>query len=181
MTPPAQKESAPRSAYGRVLLAGLLWALVLGLAAGWLRYWVGLFVLAQGAICGLLVAYLAGRAGRVQGQGPAHPGLRPALAAAALWLLAFWLGQGLGYGLAQPWFDVLGWLGRVWQGKSSEFLFGVAAVGPVHRSFGLGAKGGWWLVFNLIDWLILFFFLWTMPWHTGKARPAKQRRSEAAS
>ncbi|RJX31807.1 MAG: hypothetical protein C4525_11455 [Desulfarculus sp.] len=177
----AHPERPQSAAYGRVLLAGLLWALALGLAAGWLRYWVGLFVLAQGAVCGLLLAYLAGRAGRGQGQGPAHPGPGPALAAAFVWLLAFWLGQGLGYGLAQPWFDAAGWLGRVWQGKSSEFLFGVAATGPVHRAFSLGAKGGWWLVFNLIDWLIMFFFLWTMPWRTGRGRPARPRPGEAAS
>lgn len=171
--------SAAPAAPARVVLAGVIWALALGALTGWIRYYEGLFVLAQGAVCGLLLAWLIARAGRRDGKGPYHPGFRPALTLALLWWGVFMIGQGLGVGLAQPWFDPLGWLGRVWDGKSSEFSFGIAATAGIHRSFSMGAHGVFWLVLNLIDWLIMFFFLLTMPW-THKARPKKSASKQNA-
>ena len=130
---------------------------------GWLRYWLGFFVLAQGAAAGLLIAWIIGRFGPVKG-GPPHPGFGAAAACAALWFAAFQAGLALGIGLAQPWFEPLGWLGRIWDGKSSEFVFGVAASGGVHRGFAQGARGWFWLVLSLVDWSIMYFFLLAMPW-----------------
>jgi hypothetical protein len=161
---PVTNSSHAGAAWGRVAPAGLAAALLLGLAVGWLRYWFGFFVLIQGAAAGLLLAWLMGRAGRVQGRGPAHPGFGPALGLACLCFASFAAGELLGTGLAQPWFDPLGWLGRVWEGKTVEPAFGIAATGPVHRAFAGGAQGGFWLLLNLIDWLIMIFFLLAMPW-----------------
>lgn len=159
----------------QAILAGLAASLCLGLALGWLRYWFGFFVLAQGAVGGLLVAHLAGRAGRR----PPHPGFRAALAIALGWFAAFLVGLVLGFGLAQPWFEPLGWLDRLWRGRTVELVFGVSAVGPVHNFFAQGAKGWFWLFLNLIDWLIMLVFLLAMPW-TGRARSASRPTLERA-
>ncbi|MCB2187182.1 MAG: hypothetical protein KQJ78_12235 [Deltaproteobacteria bacterium] len=178
MTPQTASPAA-REELRRTALAGLAAALVLGAAAGWLRYWLGFFVLAQGAVLGLTIAWLAARAGRSPGGGgPAHPGFRLSLALAGLWFAGFLVGQLMGLGLAQPWFDPLGWLARVWEDRSTEFSFGLAATGPIHRAFALGVGGWFWLVLNLIDWAILFFFLWTMPWSHAKPKPQAKAKAK---
>lgn len=167
---------------GRVIAAGLAMSLALGVVTGWIRWWEGFFVLFQGAGCGLLLAWLIGRIGRQEGKKPRHPGFRPALVLALLWWAAFMAGQGVGLGLAQPWFDPLGWLARVWDGKSTEFAFGVAATASIHRSFAMGASNGFWLILNLIDWFIMIFFLLAMPWSSESGRrKRKVSAGEAAS
>ena len=176
-TPPATPPAAggPSS---RVLLSGLALAVGLGLVAGWLRYWLGFFTLAQGAGAGLLLAWLIKRAARAGGGEPAwHPGFRPALLAAGAWFAAFMVGQALGFGLAQPWFEPLGWLARIWEGRTVEPSFAVAATGPVHRAFVGGANQGLWLLLNAVDWLIMYFFLLAMPW---EQRPRAKRARAAA-
>lgn len=155
---------------------GLGLSVLLGLLLGWLRYWLGLFTLAQGAVAGLLLAWLINRLARHWGRPAWHPGFRPALLTAALWFAAFMLGQGAGFGLAQPWFEPLGWLARLWDGKTVEPTFAIAATGPVHRAYAGGANGWFWLVLNCVDWLIMYVFLLAMPWD----QRGKPRRKKAA-
>ena len=159
------------SGRGAAVVGGAVAAALLGLAAGWLRYWFGFFVLFQGAACGLLIAWLAGRAGRRDGRGPDHPGFRNSILVAGVWFIVFIAGLTLGLGLAQPWFDPFGWLSRLWDGRTGELAFGIASRGGVaHGAFAMGAKGGFWLVLNGLDWLIMFFFLMTMAWDTNRGR-----------
>jgi hypothetical protein len=166
-----------------VLGAGLLVALLLGLPAGWLRYWYGLFALALGAGAGLLHAWLLGRLGRRWGLDLTHPGFSTSCRLALAWMLAFLGGELIGLGLAQPWFAPLGWLGRLWAGHTVEPIFGVASTTGVHCAFSDGFNGGWWLVFNLIDWAIMYFFMLAMPWQAAsrKPRPANKAGGKKAA
>ncbi|NCC25898.1 MAG: hypothetical protein EOM25_12015 [Deltaproteobacteria bacterium] len=144
--------------------AGIVAALAVGMAMGWIRYWIGYFVLAQGAVAGLLIAWIMAGWARSRRVLLGHPGFGPALGVAGAVFTAFMAGQVVGFGLAQPWFEPVGWLGRLLEGRSSEYIFGVAATAGIHRGFAMGITGGWWIVFSLIDWAIMFFFLLAMPW-----------------
>ncbi len=145
------------------LLSGLLLAFLIGGLLGYLRYWMGFFIIAQGACVGLLVPWLAVK--RRGGQSPGHPGVGGALALALVWFLAAQAGLMAGFGLAQPWFEPLGWFSRIMDGRTAEFVFGIATNTGFARGVALGAQGGFWLVLNIIDWAIMFFFLWIMPWN----------------
>jgi len=93
------------------------------------------------------------------------------------------MGGLIGLGLAQPWFAPLGWLGRLWAGHTVEPIFGVASTTGVHCAFSDGFNGGWWLVFNLIDWAIMYFFMLAMPWQAAsrKPRPANKAGGKKAA
>lgn len=151
----------------RLLASGLVMALVLGIALGWVRYWLGLFVLIQGGIAGALLSWAIVawcNPGGGKG-GPPHPGFPGSLAFALPWTGAFLVGAILGIGLAQPWFDPWGWLGRVMEGRATEPALGLTnAGGVVFRSFSLGATGWFWLFLNLLDALLMAVFLMVMPW-----------------
>lgn len=149
----------------RVVMIGMAAAVVMGLAVGWLRYWVGFFILVQGAVSGLAIAWVMGLMTRKK---EGHPGFGFSFGTAGLVFLTFMAAQAAGFGLAQPWFEPLGWAVRVWDGRSVEFVFGVAATAGVHRGFAMGLSGGWWILFSLVDWAIMFFFLLAMPWPSGK-------------
>ncbi len=151
----------------KVVVWGMLLALALGMVLGWLRYWLGLFVLAQGTVAGLLLPWLLGRLDSGRALWSEYPGCGGALGLAALWSACFLAGQGLGFGLAQPWFDPLGFVFRVLAGRSSEFVFGIAATAGIHRALALGAKGGFWVLINLLDLGIMFFFFWVLPGRGG--------------
>ncbi len=159
-----------------LLVKGLALSLILGALLGYLRYWLGFFVLAQGACLGLLTPWLSVKLSG--GKSPEHPGFQKALSMAMLWFLACNLGLMIGFGLAQPWFDPVGWLGRIWEDRTAEFVFGVASTAGMSRGWAMGAQGGFWLVLNLIDWAIMFFFLWIMPWSIhGSASSGKKAQA----
>ncbi len=169
-----------------VVVGGMLLALALGAALGWLRYWLGLFVIAQGAVAGLLLPWLLGRLGPCRPALAGHPGCAGALGLAGFWSACFLAGQALGLGLAQPWFDPLGFVSRVLAGRSSEFVFGVAATGGIHRALAQGARDGFWVVLNLLDLGIMFIFLMVTTWNRegkskGQAAPPAAAPPEAAS
>lgn len=159
---------------------GMLLALVLGMVLGWVRYWLGLFLIAQGAVAGLSLPWLLRRIKACQPALAGHPGCGGAFALAALWGLCFLAGQALGLGLAQPWFDPLGFFSRVLAGRSSEFIFGVAATGGVHRAIALGAKGGFWVLFNLIDLGTMCLFFMVMPWNRGGKQDGEDEESQVS-
>ena len=162
-----------------IWLPGLIAAFATGIVLGCLRYWLGFFVIAQGAVLGLLVPWLAVRL--QGGQKPVHPGVKMALAVAGLWFAAANLGLLTGFGLAQPWFDPLGWLGRLLDHDTAEFVFGVASNAAYSRGVAFGAQGGFWLIINGIDWAIMFFFLWIMPWTNSSPQKASPGKKEAAA
>lgn len=136
---PQAKTAEPPQCLVYVLAWGWASSLLLGLVAGYVRYWLGFFVLAQGAGAGLLIAWLIGRMGGGRGAKPLHPGVGPALLTALACLACFLAAEAVGFGLAQPWFDPLGWSARVLEGRSAEYCFGIAATAGVHRGFVLGA------------------------------------------
>lgn len=180
MDPKTDRRNSP--GLTKALAVGLMAALCLGVAAGWLRYWFGVFILLQGAAVGLLVAFMAGRSYRGGGQEPRHPGFSRALGISLVWLCAFLVGELIGIGLAQPWFEPVGWLGRLLSGRTAEHAFGVAATGPIHRGFSLVLSGWSWVVLNAIDVAMMFFFFLAMPWVIGRGekKPAKGRSPETA-
>ncbi len=157
----------------RAAIVGSLAALLLGLGMGWLRYWMGFFVLAQGAVCGLLIAWLVRRINRA-GVSPENA---VCLKMAFLWFLIFQTGLAVGFGLAQPWFAPLGFLSQVLSGNGVEFAFGIMSSGGVQKGFGMGAGGFMWVVFSLVDWAIMYFFLARLPWGAG-SDPGEQATSE---
>jgi hypothetical protein len=163
----------------KLIVNGFLIALALGTLLGCLRYWTGFFVLAQGVCLGLLTPWLAIKT--AGGQSPEHPGVKAALGIAVLWFISANSGLMLGFGLAQPWFEPLGWLGRIMDDDTAEFVFGVASTGGFSRGVAMGAQGGFWLVLNAIDWAIMFFFMWIMPWNQKGAKRAQAKKAEAAS
>jgi len=128
-------------------------ALLTGLMLGALRYWIGFFVIGHALFAALAATWIAGCLTRSTTSFRPWHGIL-----AAVVLLA---GEAVGFGLAQPWFDPLGWLVRVVSGDTVEYLFGIALVGgTVGRNFQMGVGGGFWLLFTLID--LIFFLLFMM-------------------
>lgn len=157
----------------KAAIGGALAALLLGLGMGWLRYWMGFFVLAQGAVCGLLIAWLVRRITRAA----ISPENAVCLKLALLWFLIFQAGLAVGFGLAQPWFAPLGFLAQVLSGDGIEFAFGVMSSGGVQKGFAMGAGGFMWVVFSLVDWAVMYFFLARLPWGAG-ADPVERATTE---
>ena len=158
-----------------LVLTGLMISLAMGCLLGYLRYWLGFFVIAQGTLLGLGVPWVAVKL--LGGEKPRHPGFKVALLVAVLWFAATNAGLIMGFGLAQPWFDPLDWLSRIMNDDTAEFVFGVASTGGFARGVAMGAQGGFWLLLCTVDWAIMFFFIWIMPWGSGKA--VKNRKAEA--
>ena len=161
-------------ASGICLLGGVT-AIAMGLLFGVVRYWLGFLVLIQGvlgatAACWLLTRHVGVRTTLSQMTGPLST-----LSFALMLTAAFLLGEVVGIGLAQPWFDPLGWFGRIVDGKSSEALFGIAFTGSVAHDVNGYIQGGFWILMNALDIFFLFFFFWIMPGifsETGKAKDA---------
>jgi hypothetical protein len=152
---------------------------VIGLGAGWVRYWVGFFVLFQGVIASLLIAWLVGKYVKRSGTG-ANPSNRLALLMALIWLVAFWAGQVFGLGLAQPWFDALRYFGRILQGDARETAFGLMSTAGWARGFRGGFGRGFWIFLNVLDGLIMLLFLFRMPWPSPTPERAGGARSETS-
>ncbi len=132
------KAASPK--VSRFILTGLVTAFLIGGLLGYLRYWIGFFIIAQGVCLGLMVPWLAVK--WIGGTGPAHPGAGSAPLLALVWFLAAQAGLMVGFGLAQPWFEPLGWFGRVMDRKTAEFVFGIATNTGFSRGVALGAQGG---------------------------------------
>jgi len=148
----------------RTVLLGCVAAASLGFAAGMLRYWFGFFVLIQGAAAGGLGAWGVSLLAGGTRKGPKHPGPARAFRCALLWTAVFIVAELAGLGLAQPWFEPLGWAARVLEGRTVEPVYGIHAAGPVHKAFAGGASGPFWLVLNAIDLAIMLVFFMTLPW-----------------
>lgn len=144
-------------------LVGILISALIGFATGWVRYWMGFFVLFQGVMASLLIAWLVGKywKGRDSASNPPNG---KALMAALGWLIIFWVAQIYGLGLAQPWFDPFGYFGRILQGDAKEMAFGMKGISGWTSGFSGGFGGGFWVFLNVLDSIIMYLFLFRMPW-----------------
>jgi hypothetical protein len=155
---------------------GVVISAVIGLGVGWVRYWMGFCVIIQGAVASLLIASLVGKYVKRSETG-ANPSNRLALLMALIWFVVFWAGQVLGLGLAQPWFDSLGYFGRILQDDARETAFGLVSTAGWARSFRGGFGGGFWIFLNVLDGLIMLLFLFRMLWPS----PTPEASEDAAS
>lgn len=138
--------------FRNILTAFAVTALV-GIAAGWLRYWMGFLVIFHGAACAGIIGWLFHRV-RSDPTGSQESN-------ASIWrwtlplLAVFWAGQIAGIGLAQPWFEPLAYLGGIISGKGVETF---AAMGSV-RAYAGGMSGFMWLFSVILDALVMWILL----------------------
>ena len=160
------KQSTKLSA--SALLKWIIIAITLGLFIGWIRYWIGYYVLIQGVIAGLLIAWIVKKVAKDQLQALADVRFKITI----VLFFSFMIAQAIGFGLAQPVFDPFNWLARVWDGQTSESVFGIFSTGGVvHETFSGGLSGGFWVLLSFIDLFFMFFFiLVSMPLATNKKR-----------
>ena len=150
------------------VLKSLIIAVFLGLIFGWVRYWIGYYILIQGVIAGLLIPWVVVQFIPERKNALAQIRFKMAL----ILFFTFMIGQMIGFGWAQPVFDPLNWVGRVWNGDSNESVFGIfSTAGVVSRTFSEGVSGGFWLLLTVIDLFFMFFFiLVSMPLTSKKVK-----------
>ena len=141
-------------------------AALAGVAAGWLRYWFGVCLVVQAGLAALVLGCGVGRL--LPAFGLAWPQeFRTRLWFAAWLTLVFLASQTVGLGFAQPWFDPLGYFGRILMGRGVEEVSGLSGVGSVLKVFAGSLGGVMWLVLNLVDALLLWVLL-LIPGRPGK-------------
>ena len=143
-------------------------AFVLGFLVGWIRYWIGYYVLLQGILAGLLLPWLVNKTAQNQKEALANIRFKMAI----FLFFSFMIAQAIGFGLAQPVFDPFNWLYRVWDGQTTESVFGIFSTGGVvHQTFSEGLNGGFWVFLFLFDLFFMFFFILTsLPLPSNKKR-----------
>jgi hypothetical protein len=143
------------------LLKWILIAVLTGIVFGWIRYWIGYYILIQGIIAGVLIVWLVKQTATTQMKALSNSRFKMAVGLFVLFIIA----QALGFGLAQPVFDPFNWFARVWNGDTTESVFGIfSTAGVVSQTFSEGLSGGFWLLLMAIDLFFMFFFmLATMP------------------
>ncbi len=130
--------------------------ILIGIVFGWIRYWIGYYILLQGIAVGLIIPWVIHKTGS-NGQKVLYD---HTFKIAVLLFFTFMIGQAIGFGLAQPVFDPIGWLSRVWQGDTTESVFGIYSTGGVaHHTFSEGMSGGFWSILSFIDLAFMFFFM----------------------
>lgn len=158
-------------------LVGVVISAIIGLAVGWVRYWIGFCIMIQGAIASAIIAWLLGKFLKRRTP-PANPSGRVALLLPFVWLAVFWAAQVCGLGLAQPWFDPLGYFGRILAGDAREVAFGLTQAGGWTRGFSGGFGGTFWIILNALDSLIMYVFLFRLPWPDVAPHPAETAAPE---
>ena len=143
-------------------------AITVGVGFGIFRYWFGFFVLIQGVLGASIVSWLLSRTSPGRTQLCQHPGSMRSLGYAFMLSLTFVIGEILGIGLSQAWFDPLGWMTRILQGDTAESLFGIAYTGTIAHSIDSHAEKSLWVVLNVIDLTFMLFFFWILPWIHGE-------------
>lgn len=138
----------------RNVLVAIGVTLLVGVAAGWLRYWLGFVVIFHGAACAGIIGWLFHRARSVP-PGNAEESNSQAWRWSLPLLVIFWAGQTAGIGLAQPWFEPLEYLGGIVSGNGVETFF---AMGET-RTYGGGMSGFMWIFCVLLDALIMWILL----------------------
>ena len=150
------------------LLKWILIAVLTGIFFGWIRYWIGYYILIQGVTAGLLLPWMVKKAAINQTEALSNIRFKMAI----LLFLSFMIGQSIGFGMAQPVFDPFNWIVRVWNGDTTESVFGIfSTAGVVSQTFSEGLSGGFWLLLSMIDLFFMFFFiLVSMPLTTKKVK-----------
>jgi len=150
------------------LLKWVLIAVLTGLVFGWIRYWIGYYILIQGVIAGLLIPWMVKKTAANQMEALSNVRFKMAV----LLFFSFMIAQALGFGLAQPVFDPFNWFVRVWNGDTTESVFGIFSTGGVvSQTFSEGISGGFWILLSAIDLFFMFFFiLVSMPLTSKKAK-----------
>ncbi len=142
------------------VMAGVISALIFGAVAGCFRYWFGYFILGQGCIAGLGIPWLMAVMASKNTIKKAGSKRSKTFVFSLFLLFCFMTAQAMGFGLSQPWFDPLGWVGRVIDGDTSEHIFGIAThSGIENRAFSMGANRWFWIFANLFDVFFMEFFL----------------------
>lgn len=151
-----------------VLIKWIFIAAITGLVFGWIRYWIGYYILIQGVIAGLLIPWMVKKTATNQTEALSNIRFKMVV----LLFFSFMVGQALGFGIAQPVFDPFNWLARVWNGDTTESVFGIfSTAGVVSQTFSEGLNGGFWVLLSVIDLFFMFFFmLVSMPLTTKKAK-----------
>jgi hypothetical protein len=164
----SQKAAESKSISMSSLLKWILIAVLTGIVFGWIRYWIGYYILIQGVIAGLLIPWMVKSTAVTQMEALSNIRFKMAL----LLFFAFMIGQALGFGLAQPVFDPFNWFARVWNGDTTESVFGIfSTAGVVSQTFSEGLSGGFWLLLTAIDLFFMFFFvLVSMPLTSKKVK-----------
>lgn len=142
------------------LATGVVLAIVLGAIAGWVRYWYGYFVLGQGALVGLFIPWAVNIVCS-RDLPPRKIMQKPgAMMQVLILFFCFMISQAIGFGMGQPWFDPVGWMGRIIQHETRETIWGISLLGGVAaKNFQLGVNGGFWIFLNLFDLFFMGFFL----------------------
>lgn len=150
------------------LLKWILIAVLTGIVFGWIRYWIGYYILIQGVIAGLLIPWMIKKTAESQMEALSDVRFKMTLTL----FFVFMIGQAIGFGLAQPVFDPFNWFVRVWNGDTTESVFGIfSTAGVVSQTFSEGLSGGFWLFLSMIDLFFMFFFiLVSMPLTSKKAK-----------
>lgn len=141
-------------------VSGFAAAFIIGILAGYFRYWYGFFVLGQGIISGLVIAYVMKKSvkNEILSSKNFNP-MRTSLLTLLL-LIVFYFAQFIGFGLSQPWFEPFSWFYSAVSGNTSEEVFGLSLMGGViGRGFNMGLNGGFWLFLNIFDMLFMGFFI----------------------
>jgi len=161
-----KKISESKSVSTPTILKWIVIAIITGLVFGWIRYWIGYYILIQGVIAGLLISWMVKKTAGTQTEALSNIRFKMVV----LFFFSFMVGQAIGFGLAQPVFDPFNWLARVWNGDTTESVFGIfSTAGVVSQTFSEGLNGGFWLLLSLIDLFFMFFImLVTMPLVTKK-------------
>ncbi len=137
----------------------LLWILIaigIGMAMGWVRYWIGYYILFYGIISAILITWTIHKTSERRQQ------LLPKaqFTLSMVLFFSFMIGQAIGFGLAQAWFDPIGWLMRVLEGQTSEAVFGIfSTAGVSHQFYSGGFSSGFWIFLSLFDLAFMFFFI----------------------
>jgi hypothetical protein len=150
------------------LLKWIAIAIITGLVFGWIRYWIGYYILIQGVMAGLLISWMVKKTAGNQTEALSNIRFKMVV----LLFFSFMIAQAFGFGMAQPVFDPFNWLARVWDGDTTESVFGIfSTAGVVSQTFSEGLNGGFWLLLSLIDMFFMFFLmLVTMPLTTKKMK-----------
>ncbi len=142
------------------LAAGIASAFAAGCIAGWTRYWYGYFVLGQGILAGLFIPWAAKTFCSRFIQPKKKVKSLGSMTLVMILFICFMMAQAIGFGMAQPWFDPVGWLGRVIEHGTKETIWGISLLGGVAaRNFQMGINGGFWIFLNLFDLFFMCFFL----------------------
>ncbi len=149
-----------KSNFSRWLVCGIVSAFIVGIIMGFVRYWAGCFILFCGVVAGYVTvvfsSILVGSICISKKEFLKTKTFRMVLAM----FIVFIIGELLGFGLAQPWFDPIGFFGRVVAGRTSEMTFVVGMTGGIiGKHFIFGVNKGFWVFLNMIDILFMLFFM----------------------